>query len=141
MKHVKWISALMLLFVPLIAVAQLGQTQQIAAQVPFKFTVGDIVVPAGDVRLQLADEKGWVLTVSNRDTQLSIFALALPSAAKKAAPDSVMVFHKYGSQYFLASMGIADSPAVYEFRPSKLENELRAQNLPASQEVLRASAR
>jgi len=141
MKHAKWISVLMLLFVPLIAAAQLAPTERIVTQVPFKFAVGDVAMPAGEVTVQLADEKGWVLTVSNRDAKKAIFALAAATAAKKAAPESALVFHKYGDRYFLVAMMIGDSRAVYEFRQSKLEKELLAQNLRATEEILLASAR
>lgn len=141
MKQTKWISALVLLFVPLIASAQLEQTEHIAAQIPFEFTVGNVTVPAGEVSLQLADQQGWVLAICNPSVKLSTYAPALPSEARRPATKSALVFRKYGDRYFLASMRIGDSRAVYEFRPGKLENEIRAKNIPATEEVLVASLR
>ena len=140
MKHKKWITALMVLFVPLIAAAQLSQRDRIVTQVPFKFTVGSASIPAGEVAVQLADEKGWVLTVSNHDAKISVFAPSAPSEAKKATERGALVFHKYGDRYFLVGMRIGDSRAVYEFRQSKLEKELMAQNLRPT-EILLASAK
>jgi hypothetical protein len=140
MKFAKCISALMLLFVPLIAAAQLAQTEHVAAQVPFKFMVGNVSLPAGPVTLQLADEKGWVLAISNPDVKLSIYSLASPTVAPKVAKTSALVFRKYGERYFLASMRIGDSRTGYEFRPGKLENEMRAQNVTPAEEILLATA-
>jgi hypothetical protein len=140
MKHKKWITTLMVLFVPLIAAAQLAQSDRVMTQVPFKFTVGSASIPAGEVAVQLADEKGWVLTVSNRDVKIAIFARSAPRETQKAPERSALVFHKYGDRYFLVGMRIGDSRAVYEFRQSKLEKELMAQNLRPT-EILLASAK
>jgi len=140
MKHAKWISALMLLFVPLIAAAQLRQSERIVTQVPFRFTVGNVAIPAGECSVQLADQKGWVLTVSNRDAKIALFTHTVPNAARKIAPASALVFHKYGDRYFLVALRVSDSRAVYEFRQSKLEKELIAQNLRPTEEILLASA-
>jgi hypothetical protein len=141
MKHAKWISALMLLFVPLIAAAQLAQSERIVTQVPFRFTVGNVAIPAGECSVQLADQKGWVLTVSNRDAKIALFTHTVPNAARKIAPASALVFHKYGDRYFLVALRVSDSRAVYEFRQSKLEKELIAQNLRPTEEILLASAK
>ena len=141
MKHAKWISALMLLFVPLIAAAQLRQSERIVTQVPFRFTVGNVAIPAGECSVQLADQKGWVLTVSNRDAKIALFTHTVPNAARKIAPASALVFHKYGDRYFLVALRVSDSGAVYEFRQSKLEKELIAQNLRPTEEILLASAK
>jgi hypothetical protein len=141
MKHAKWISALMLLFVPLIAAAQLAQSERIVTQVPFRFTVGNVAIPAGECSVQLADQKGWVLTVSNRDAKIALFTHTVPNAARKIAPASALVFHKYGDRYFLVALRVSDSSAVYEFRQSKLEKELIAQNLRPTEEILLASAK
>ena len=141
MKHMKWISALMLLVAPLIATAQLSSNEKIEAEVPFKFTVGDKTLPAGEVTLKLTDRKGWVLAISNPEAKLSMYAFAAPAQAKKAATASALIFRKYGNRYFLASTRIGGSRDVYEFRPSRLENEMRAQNVPRTEEVLVASLR
>jgi hypothetical protein len=141
MRHKKWITVLMLLFVPIVAAAQLAESGRITTQVPFKFIVGNVAIPAGECTVQLVNEKDWVLTVSNRDAKIAIFAPAVPNAAKKMAPASALVFHKYGDRYFLVALKVSGSRAVYEFRQSKLEKELIAQNLQPTEEVMLASAR
>ncbi|HKV82537.1 MAG TPA: hypothetical protein VJP02_30595 [Candidatus Sulfotelmatobacter sp.] len=139
MKHKKWITVLMLLFVPLIAAAQLAPTERIVMQVPFKFTVGNVAIPGGEIIVQSANEQGSLLLLRNRDARVSVFTLPAKARSNKAAPVTAMVFHKYGDRYFLTGLKIGASNAVYEFRQSKLEKEFEAQNLHPTQEVLRAS--
>ena len=141
MKHATWVSSLMLMFAPLLATAQLPRHHQIAAQVPFQFTVGDVTIPAGEITVQLADQQGWVLSLSNRDIHRSFLVPAIPSGAGRVAPASALIFRKYGDQYFLTGMKVEDSRAIYEFHQSKFEKELRARNAGSSEQVLLGSAR
>ncbi len=60
---------------------------------------------------------------------------------RSMAPASALVFHKYGDRYFLVALKVSGSRAVYEFRQSKLEKELIAQNLRPTEEIVVASAR
>src|SRR3954469_6184476 len=92
MKQAKWISVLMLLFVQLIAAAQMQPTERIVTQVPFKFMVGNVAMPSGECTIQLADEKGWVLVIRTPEARVSVFTLAVSGFDKKAARDSAMVF-------------------------------------------------
>lgn len=139
MRPAKWIPVLMLLFAPLITAAQMPADQQITAQVPFAFTVGNMPVPAGEWTVQGAHENGWILTLRNRDAKLSRFILASPAHDKNLTEPSALVFSKYGDRYFLSSIKLGDSTSAYDFRPGKLEMEMRAQNIPATQEILLAS--
>lgn len=131
----------MLLIAPLIATAQLSSNQKIEAEVPFKFTVANKTLPAGEVTLKLTDRKGWVLAISNPEAKLSMYVFAVPAQAKKAATASALIFRKYGNHCFLASARIGGSRDVYEFRPSPLESEMRAHNVQATEQVLIASLR
>jgi hypothetical protein len=140
MKYAKWISALMLLFIPALAAAQLQDSDRIVTQVPFGFVVANTVIPAGECSIQRSDPTGSVLIISNRDAKVNIFAKAAPQDSKKAAGAYTMVFHKYGDRYFLAALKMGNSRAVYALDQSKLEAEMRAQNVPAT-EILFASTK
>jgi hypothetical protein len=137
MKYAKWMSALVLC-VPLVAAAQMKPTERIVTQVPFKFMVGAVEMPAGDYTVQLTDGKAFVVSVANHDAKLSTYALAVPSEDRKA-PGAALVFHRYGDRYFLAELKVADSRTAYAFKPGKLEKELRAQNSGTAEEILLAS--
>jgi len=132
MKKMKWISLLMLLTLPALAVAQMKQTDRIVVKVPFSFVVGSTTVPGGEVIVQRADLSGRVLAIRNVDAKLNIFA----TTSGKKAPNlagGYLSFHKYGNRYFLSSLKVDGSDRMYTFAPGKLEAEVTAQNAPAEQ--------
>ena len=137
MRYAKWVSALMILLVPIIAAAQMKPVERIVTQVPFKFMVGTVAMPAGEYTVRVADEKSSVLFVGNPDAKRWIYAKAIPDQGPKA-PGAALVFHRYGNQYFLTELKVEDSRIVYTFAPTKLEKELRAQN-SAAEKILLAS--
>lgn len=137
MKYVKWISALMILIVPIIAAAQMKPGDRVVTQVPFKFMVGTVEMPAGEYTVQLADQKLVLLTVGNLEAKRWVYAKAIPDQGSKAQ-NAAVVFHRYGDRYFLAELKVEDSRTSYAFQPTKLEKELRAQNA-SSTDILLAS--
>jgi hypothetical protein len=50
-----------------------------------------------------------------------------------------LVFHKYGSNYFLSEVKIEGTRNGYQLPETKAEREIRAQNGPATNEILLAS--
>jgi len=136
MRHTKWISAL-ILFVPMIAAAQIKPAERVVTQVPFKFMVGSVAMPAGEYTVRVADAKSSVLLVGNDEAKSWTYVKAIPDQGKKA-PGAALVFHRYGNQYFLAELKVEDSRTVYTFAPTKLEKELRAENISAT-DILLAS--
>jgi hypothetical protein len=140
MKYVKWITALMLLFVPLLAVAQMKPTERIATQVPFKFMVGNAAMPAGECTVVLVNENSSLMLVGSSDAKRWVYAPTIPDLGKKAS-NAALTFHRYGDRYFLAGVRVGDSRSTYTFKPSKLEKELRAQNVPGTEEILLASSK
>lgn len=137
MRYAKWITVIMLL-VPSIAAAQIGTSARVVADVPFTYIVANTVVPLGPTTIQAADPAGRFLVVRNRSAKIDIFATVSTGSDKKAA-SYALVFHKYGRRYFLAGLKVDGSAAFYRFTPSKFEQELVAQNEPATEEILLAS--
>jgi hypothetical protein len=130
----------MLLIVPAVAVAQLGEHDQLVVQVPFSFVVANTVIPQGEILVQRADTAGRVLAIRHAGAKINIFA----TASTKAGPAHTgrfLIFNKYGDRYFLAGMKVEDSSQLYRFSPSKLEKEMLAQNQPRADEVLIATGR
>jgi|307.fasta_scaffold39356_2 hypothetical protein len=140
MKYANWIPALMLLFVPLIAVAQMKPTERIVTQVPFKYMVGDTAMPAGECTVLLANENNSVLLVGSTVARHWVYAPTTPNLGKKAS-DAALTFHRYGDQYFLTEVRVGNSRSIYTFRPTKLEKELRAQSVSETEEILLASSK
>lgn len=74
------------------------------ANVPFDFVVGNTTLPAGEYEVAAASPAGETLRVRNTDSQKSVYrlssAIGIPTVGGKAK----LVFHRYGSQYFLAEV-------------------------------------
>ena len=139
MKYATRIFALALTTLPLLAAAQLTSNERIAAKVPFEFVLGNKVVPAGDWTVQSATMNSGVLQIRNIAAGVTMLTVPLPAASKKISKDYTLVFHKYGNNYFLAEVTIAGMRNGYRLRETKAEAELRAQNVPATTEILLAS--
>lgn len=136
MKYAKVLALVVTLF-PILAAAQLG-SQKIAATVPFDFVVGQKVIPAGDCTVQRATWDGSTLMLRNVAARAGTFAMPIPIGSKGSAGSYALVFHQYGDRHFLAAVTIADGTR-YQLPESRLESELRAQNLSPTEQILLAA--
>jgi hypothetical protein len=140
MKYAKKMLAVTIMMLPMLAVAQLPSNQKIITDVPFEFTVGNKVVPAGQWTTQLASRDGErLLQFSNRNAKITVISSSLPGESKIAPAESSLTFHKYGDSYFLVAINVEGNRANYRLRESKAEAELRSENRPVSEEILVAS--
>jgi len=114
-------------------------SEKIVAQVPFGFVVGSKVVPSGEWIVQRASMDTKILLIRNTEAAVGMFSNISLVEAKKAPGNCTLVFHKYGNQYFLSGVSIAGTPIGYRLPESKAEAETRAQNVPATEEILLAS--
>ena len=136
MKNAKWMLPVTLLLLSGLMTAQSITNSKVVANVPFDFMVNNKIIPAGECVVKSAD--GNVLAISNFDARKAV--LAASSHGNAAKDDrTVMVFQRYGSQYFLSEIRIKGADLSYKLPQSRAEVELRAQNAPASQMTLLAS--
>lgn len=140
MKRAKWMLALTLTVLPGLAAAQLNSGEKIVAQVPFEFMVANKIVPAGQYVVQSAPI-GTALVIQNAGAKVNLFSAASLDEAKKASGSYALVFKKYGDQHFLWKIKIKGSRVTCRLPESKAEAELRAQNAPATEEILLAYLR
>ena len=137
MKRTMLVLALML--VPTgAALAQLGSTTRVTAQVPFGFVLGDKAVPPGEVTVQSVTASGALL-IQNADANIGLLSLPKMDETKKPAGSCALVFHRYNNRYFLSGIKIEGSRITYRLPESKAEAELRAQNITATDEIRLAS--
>jgi hypothetical protein len=122
---------------PLLAAAQLGQSEKLVANVPFQFRVGQKLIPAGQVVVQRGNTFGSALLVSNWEAKASQYVLPRAQDKDKKRTNT-LVFHKYGDRYFLVGISIQGSQNEYTLPETKAEAEVRAQNITAPQEVMLA---
>ncbi len=142
MKHAKLMLVAMLMVLPSLAVAQLGSGSTIVAQVPFEFVVANKIVPAGKCLVQRATLDAPpqpTLMIGNVAARVSLFASASRIETKEVAGAYTLVFNKQGDRYFLRGIKLEGSRMTYRLPESKAEAELRARNVPASEEIVLAS--
>jgi len=82
-----------------------AQTGVVKANVPFNFIVNKAELPAGQYTIQSVGSSASAMSIQSLDNQ--IVKLVLPHACEspKTQETSKLVFHRYGSQYFLARSG------------------------------------
>jgi hypothetical protein len=139
MKSAKWMLPVTLVLLSGLMAAQSLTSSHVVAQVPFDFMVGNKIVPAGECIVKSADMGSRVLTINNFSAKKGLLTPASRGEAKHAADRTVLVFSRYGSQYFLAEIRLEGSSQTYKLPESRAEAELRAQNAPASQLTLLAA--
>ncbi len=141
MKHAKWLVAVTLVVLSDMAFAQLNSGSRVVAQVPFDFMVTNKLVPAGECSVNVATMDGKTLTISNVGANVSLFSTSSLTEGKQAASHYALVFKRYGNRYFLAGIKLQGSKIAYRLPESRLEAELRAQNVSATEEILLAALR
>jgi hypothetical protein len=74
-----------------------AQNHQMKANIPFAFTVGSRTLPAGSYTISSPSSNLMVV----RNDQNRMAAASTVHGSDKQSPSSVLVFHRYGNQYFL----------------------------------------
>jgi len=107
-----------------------AQSNGVRANVPFDFTVGDKLLPAGTYTIK--EQSDHVIMIRNHDKPIA--ALSLVNGASNRSPNGgKLKFHRYGSQYFLseilceqADMNLQVPTSDTERRTALQEAKLRA---------------
>ena len=104
--------------------APLGaQTFRVAGSVPFEFTVGVQSMPAGDYTVARVGGTDQI-KVSNGDTSAWSWATNTSLGPKERTGQALLIFHRYGDQYFLARVVDGSRDVGVELPPSHTEKEL-----------------
>lgn len=136
-KHTATLLILMLAGLTGLVQAQISTTFK--AQVPFDFVADGKTMPAGGCIITVVLSNGMTL-VSVRSGKQHIYALPIADESPNATKETVLVFHRYGDRYFLAGIK-RDTGIGYELPATKIESELRAQNVAEEVFTLFASAK
>jgi hypothetical protein len=139
MKHANWLVVVTLVVLSGMAAAQLIGSTKVVAQVPFEFMVANKIVPAGEYTVQAFTMDGNTLVIRNAEARVGLVSPSSQSEGKQEASHYALVFKHYGDRYFLSAIKLQGSNITYRFPESKVEAELRAQSVSATEESLRAS--
>ena len=103
------------------AFSQSGPT--LMADIPFDFSAANRTLPAGEYTVKGGSIAGTIL-VRNDDGKGAVAVLAQTTGSNGAAKKAMLVFRRYGDQYFLAKVIHADGSDGREIIMSKTEKRL-----------------
>ena len=124
----KRITATALLAIANLAMAgtSFAQSSGVRATVPFDFTVGSKVLPAGTYTIAPATENKTVIVIRSHDKAFA--ALSLVHQDDNKSPNGgKLLFHKYGGQYFLSEILCDQADMNVELPTSKREKRAQLQ--------------
>jgi len=110
---------------------------KIIANVPFEFIANGKTMPAGECIITVQGD--GITTLRFRSGNENLIAVPHASQSPDASEKTILVFHRYGDRYFLASISVQGNTRGYEFPVHKLESELRVQNATEKDVTLLAS--
>jgi hypothetical protein len=119
--------------ITLLAIANLAlagtsfaQSNGVRATVPFDFTVGSKLLPAGTYTIAPATENKTVIVIRSHDKAFA--ALSLVHQDDNKSPNGgKLLFHKYGGQYFLSEILCDRADMNVELPTSKREKRAQLQ--------------
>ena len=120
------IAMLVLLIATAVAVeAQTTSSTKLVANIPFEFNVGDKTMPAGQYTIRQVNPSSDrpVLQITSKDGSSSALAQT-NSVRARDAKQSVLVFNRYGSQYFFSMAVIDGLPDAWQAPKSRGERGL-----------------
>jgi hypothetical protein len=117
-----------------------AQTGVVKANVPFNFIVNKAELPAGQYRIQPMGISASAMAIESPDGKVAQAFLPNACASPQAQKTTKLVFHRYGSHYFLAQIWKAGNDRGQELPASGLETEV-ARDYPAQSVVVVATLR
>ena len=127
----KRIQAIALLAIANFAMAgtSLAQSNGVRANVPFDFTVGDKLLPAGTYTIK--EQSEHVIVIKNHDKPIATVSL-VNGDSHKSPNGGKLMFHRYGSQYFLSEILCDQADMNLEVPTSKTEKRTALQEAKLS---------
>lgn len=101
-----------------------AQTATMSVNIPFEFSAGGKIHPAGNYRVS-ASSATTLIGLSSFDARVTSQILGTRGdEAARRADASRLVFRRYGDRYFLAELWSAGGEVARRIVPTKEENEL-----------------
>jgi hypothetical protein len=117
-----------------------AQTGVVKANVPFNFIVDKAELPAGQYTIQTLGTTGSAMTIQSPDREVVKMILPQDCESLQAAKTTKLVFHRYGTRYFLAQIWTAGNDRGKELPKSGRESEV-AMDYPSQDVVVVATLR
>jgi hypothetical protein len=101
-----------------------AQTGVVKANVPFNFIVNKTELPAGQYRIQPMGIAASAMAIQSPDGKVVKAFLPTACSSPQAQKTTKLVFHRYGTQYFLAQIWRAGNDRGQELPATGLEKEV-----------------
>ncbi len=96
----------------------------IRVEVPFDFTAGHSIFPAGKYTIQPAGgNTNGVIRITSEDDKTAVFLSALCAQSVQSRDETVVIFHRYGDQYFLFQVWAVGDTIGLEIPKSSMERQ------------------
>lgn len=119
----------------LVAACANAQTMKVTADIPFNFVVDKASLPAGSYSIDSVSGSSKALIFRGDDAQENLIVLSNRAETLNASPNTRLVFHRYGDQYFLAQIWVQGETAGRQLRMTRREAET-AKNMQAQSDVI-----
>ena len=122
----------------MVAGSAFAQNIHVRANIPFSFNVDKDTLPAGQYEVrEISWAGGSALAITNWQAKAGKMFLTHPVSPSTAYADKTkLVFKRYGDQYFLSQIWIANSDTGRELPRNARERELALGNVPAKVVVM-----
>lgn len=120
----------------LVAACANAQTVYVTANIPFSFVVDKATLPAGAYSVKaISSAASKTLLIQSADARIQMLVLPNNARSLDPSPNTRLVFHRYGSQYFLSQIWMQGNSSGEQFRTSRREAEM-AKSIPESENVI-----
>lgn len=107
-----------------VAPAAADSSDSIRVNVPFDFTADHSILPAGKYTIRSAGVNfNGVIRITSDDGQATVFLLTHSAQSIQSRDETVVIFHRYGDQYFLFQVWAIGDTIGSEIPKSSLERQ------------------
>ncbi|HXF41209.1 MAG TPA: hypothetical protein VN687_15950 [Blastocatellia bacterium] len=118
------LSVVALTITSMVAPAAADSSSSIRVNVPFDFTADHSILPAGKYTIQSAGVNfNRVIRLTSDDGKETVFLLTHTAQSIQSRDETVVIFHRYGDQYFLFQVWAIGDTIGSEIPKSSLERE------------------
>ena len=111
----------------LAAASASAQTNLIKIKIPFDFNLGNISLPAGEYQVDKTDLGNQL--VFSRKGSPGVFVSSDAAETFAASSRTKLVFHRYGTTYFLYQLWVEGQSQGQQLRLTRLEKEVASKDL------------
>ena len=119
---------LLTLIVLLAAASASAQTNLIKIKIPFDFYLGNISLPAGEYQVDKTNFRNNQLLFSRKGSP-GVFVSSDAAETFAASSRTKLVFHRYGTTYFLYQLWVEGQSQGQQLRLTRLEKEVASKDL------------